>query len=318
MMNHERDDQSMNTDRAIPQRTSTHDFERYVPTAPTLSSSSLGWESVVVRVHQEPSEMKEELIVPTTPDILLLLTISGVMHVERRAQDGSQRSYIARAEDFCLTPGNAAPCSLRWKSLSPDPNHTLYLHLNQRLYSRAVEELVDRDPARLVLRDHSVFQDPLLLQLALGLQREVRQLTSASKLYVETIAETMIVHLLRHYSTQHIALPEYLQRLSRQQMKLVTDFILAHLQDPLSLSMLAQQIGFSSYHFARLFRRTTGQSPHQFVLDKRLEAAQRLLKETDLPLARLAVEVGFSNQGHFTQVFKRHVGLTPLRYRQQS
>jgi len=85
----------------------------------------------------------------------------------------------------------------------------------------------------------------------------------------------------------------------------------------LSLEMLAQQVGFSPYHFARLFRQTTGESPHQFVLRQRLVEATRLLKETDLPLAHVASEVGIPNQSHFTQAFKRRLGITPLVYRQE-
>jgi AraC family transcriptional regulator len=79
---------------------------------------------------------------------------------------------------------------------------------------------------------------------------------------------------------------------------------------------LAQQIGFSPYHFARLFRRTTGESPHQFVMRQRVEHAQRLLMQRDAPLAAVALACGFANQSHFTQSFKRQIGLTPRAYRQ--
>ena len=78
-------------------------------------------------------------------------------------------------------------------------------------------------------------------------------------------------------------------------MNQVIDFILTHLQDTLSVGMLAQQVGLSSYHFTRLFRRTTGESPHQFVLRQRLEAAQHLLRKTNLHLSQIALELGFSN-----------------------
>jgi AraC family transcriptional regulator len=98
-------------------------------------------------------------------------------------------------------------------------------------------------------------------------------------------------------------------------MQRVTDFILAHLSQGLSLELLAQQTGLSPYHFARLFRRTTGQSPHQFVLHRRVELAQQLLRETDAPLAYVAQQSGFASQSHLTQVFKRHLGLTPRTYR---
>ncbi len=311
------DDLSAKKERAIPSHTSTRDFEHYVASPPILSSRDLGWESVMVREYQEPTEMKEELLMPTAPDILLTLTISGVTHVECRALDGPWVSNVTHAGDLCLTPGDGAPYAVRWKSLSPEPIRVLYLHLNQHLFAQTIEELTSRDPARVMLQDRSGFQDPLLSQLSLALQREACQPVFASRLYADTTAEMMLVHLLRHYSTQHISVPEYTQGLSPQQMRRVIDFIYAHLQDALSVGLLAQQVGLSSYHFARLFRQTTGESPHQFLLLKRLEAAQRLLRKTDLPLSQIAQDVGFSNHGHFTQVFKQHMGLTPRQYRQQ-
>lgn len=64
------------------------------------------------------------------------------------------------------------------------------------------------------------------------------------------------------------------------------------------------------------FRQTTGESPHQFVLRQRIQRAQCLLKERDMPLAHVALESGFANQSHLTQAFKRHLGLTPRAYRQ--
>ncbi|HZR43879.1 MAG TPA: helix-turn-helix domain-containing protein, partial [Ktedonobacteraceae bacterium] len=125
------------------------------------------------------------------------------------------------------------------------------------------------------------------------------------------------VHLLRHYTSAPREIEELSQGLTRHQIKRVMDFTLAHLDQDLSLEALAQQIGFSAYHFARLFRQATGESPHQFVLRQRIERAQRLLAETDVPLAHVALECGFANQSHLSLVFKRHLGLTPRAYRQQ-
>src|SRR6266487_2016427 len=105
-------------------------------------------------------------------------------------------------------------------------------------------------------------------------------------------------------------------RLTQQQMRRVLDFVQEHLAQKLSLEVLARQAGFSPSHFARLFRHTTGESPHQFVLHQRIKRAQRLLTEREVPLARVARACGFADQSHLTQAFKRHLGLTPRAYRQ--
>src|SRR5258706_1262646 len=126
----------------------------------------------------------------------------------------------------------------------------------------------------------------------------------------------LAVHLLRHYTSTAGEIEEVSQGLTRHQVKRVTDFMRAHLSQDLSLDVLAQQIGFSPYHFARLFRQTMGESPHQFVLRQRIERAQHLLKEADVSLAHVAVESGYANHSHLTQAFKQHLGLTPRAYRQ--
>jgi AraC family transcriptional regulator len=190
--------------------------------------------------------------------------------------------------------------------------------LNKDLVSQTAEEMAGRDPTRLTLVGRSGFQDPLLTQIGLALWRELEQRTPAGKLYAQTAAQMLTVHLLRHYTSvgRDIDVKEPLQGLTRHQVKRVTDFMLAYLSQDLSLDALAQQIGFSAYHFARLFRQTIGESPHQFVLRLRIERAQHLLKETDIPLAHIALECGFASQSHLTQIFKRHLGLTPRAYRQ--
>ena len=224
---------------------------------------------------------------------------------------------VMHSEDLMLFPDVSVPSELRWKGLTSEPTQTLHLHLSKTLLARTAEELADYDPARLALIGRSGFQDPLLTQIGLAIWRELEQPTPAGKLYAQTAAQMLAVHLLQHYTCAPIHIKERSQGLTRQQVQRVTDFIQAHLGQDLTLEALAQQAGFSSFHFARLFRQTMGESPHQFVLRQRVERAQHLLKETDAPLAHIALESGFANQSHLTRIFKRYLGLTPRGYRQQ-
>jgi AraC family transcriptional regulator len=313
-----REDIATRKPQAIPHFTSTLDFEHYLPTAPTLSSKESGWDSVIVRAYHEPANLDETLF-PAGPDIYLVLVTSGTVQVDERKIYGSWVSYTIHEGDWYLTPADGEPYALRWKSLSSDPLKTLHLHLSADLFARTVQQVVDRDPSRVMVVERTGFQDPLLAQIGLNLQQELQSpaVASMGQIYAETAAQMLAAHLLRHYTTTNVFIPEYNRKLSSHQLQRLTTFILDHLNQPLSLEILAQQVGFSPYHFARLFRQTTGESPHQFVLRQRLEAAQRLLKETDLPLAHVALQVGIPNQSHFTQAFKRHRGMTPLVYRQQ-
>ena len=71
----------------------------------------------------------------------------------------------------------------------------------------------------------------------------------------------------------------------------------------------------SPFHFARMFKQSTEQSPHLYILLQRIKRAKELLASTDLPITEVAADVGFRTQGHFTGVFHRYTGFTPKVFR---
>lgn len=281
-----------------------------------LSSEHAGWEGLLAQAFHEPMEL-EGWITTAQPDISLVLFAGGAMRLEQRRAHGPWKAHYLRQGDLILTPDGGPAAEVRWQGLTAEPTQTLHLHLSKDLLARTAEEVAGRDPARLALVGRSGFQDPLLTQIGFALWRELEQRAPAGKLYAQTAAQMIAVHLLRHYTAGGAAMKEPAQGLSPQQMNRVIDYIQTHLTQDLSLESLAQQTGFSPYHFARLFRQTTGESPHHFVLRQRIERARRLLQKRDVPLAHVALESGFANQSHFTLVFKRQLGLTPLAYRRE-
>jgi AraC family transcriptional regulator len=88
-----------------------------------------------------------------------------------------------------------------------------------------------------------------------------------------------------------------------------------HLGESLHIERLASAVHISPFHFARLFKRATGLPPHAYLMRRRIERAKELLSKGGLPLVHVAAHVGFQTQGHFTEVFRRHAGLTPRRFR---
>jgi len=88
------------------------------------------------------------------------------------------------------------------------------------------------------------------------------------------------------------------------------------MEDDLSLDEMAQSVGLSTAHFARMFRKSTGETPHQFVLRQRVERAQAMLRAPDARVLDVAVACGFKTQQHFAQVFRDVCGISPTEYRQ--
>ena len=104
--------------------------------------------------------------------------------------------------------------------------------------------------------------------------------------------------------------------LAKWRHRRVVDFVEANLADPIRLPDLARAAGLSRMHFAAQFRASTGVRPHEFVTRRRIEHSQDLLRNSSLPLAQVALDVGFQSQAHFTTVFRDYVQETPGRWRQ--
>ncbi len=239
------------TERQQPASKSTDQTATAFPLL-SLSSKEAGWEGLVAQVFHEPMDL-EGWMVPATSDILLILFTGGAMHMEQREANGPWKAFVVRQQDLILGAGTDTSSEVRWKSLSSTPTQTLHLHLSKDLLACAAEEVGGYDPAHISLRSLDGFQDPLLAHIGLALWRELEQGAPAGKLYAQTAAQMLSIHLLRYYTSVGEAIKEPAHGLTLQQMRRVINCIQAHLGQDLSLEVLAQQTGFSPYHFARLF-----------------------------------------------------------------
>jgi AraC family transcriptional regulator len=125
-------------------------------------------------------------------------------------------------------------------------------------------------------------------------------------LYAESVGQTLVMHVARMERPQSTV-----NVLPKWRLKRVREHIDAHLDETLSLADLAAVAGLSRMHFAAQFRAATGYRPHDYLLYERIEKSKTILSSTDMPLAEVALTVGFQAQAHFTTVFKRITGETP-------
>jgi AraC family transcriptional regulator len=286
------------------------------------SSEGNGWDGLVLRAYHEPMRLTN-WVDPATPEVALIQLTRGTMLMEQRQSNGAWHAQRIQQGDLFLKPPIGRDHLLRWQALTDEPLETLHINLDSAVLLRTAAEMTNRDPTRVMLMSRSGFQDPLLRQIGLALWHELEQPTAAGSIYAQAAAQMLAAHLLRFYSTTPPVFDTSArdstagQRLTARQLGQVTDFVRASLDGELSLAALAHEAGFSPFHFARLFRRTTGESPHQFVLRQRIERAQSLLRESDLPVAHVALASGFANQSHLARAFKRHLGLSPAEYRRR-
>lgn len=281
-------------------------------TAPVCyrSSADLGWQDLAAQAFLEPSALDGWEVAPSQ-DMTLILFAGGAIRFGHRSRATAWTERVVSAGDLILRPGVPSRTEVRWTSVSAQPTRTLHLRVSHQLIARTAAELTEVDPTHVTLAPRVGFQDPLLAQVGSALWRELEQGSDAGRLYAQSAAQLLVVHLLRHYTIGGRTLSERAQPLTLVQVNRVAEFVQTHLNHNLSLAALAEQTGFSPYHFARLFRKATGESPHQYVLRQRIAHAARLLVAGELSLAQIALECGFANQSHFTQAFRRQLGCTP-------
>ncbi|WP_127534607.1 AraC family transcriptional regulator [Paenibacillus kobensis] len=121
---------------------------------------------------------------------------------------------------------------------------------------------------------------------------------------------------MRQNSSRNV-LPDSASSPSEERIQPVIDHILAHCAEPLGLEETAAMFYFSPAHLSRLFRRSTGFTYSEFVQLVRIRNAQELLRTTDRKVLEIAESSGFGNLSHFQHMFRKHVGMTPLKYRKE-
>jgi AraC family transcriptional regulator len=120
--------------------------------------------------------------------------------------------------------------------------------------------------------------------------------------------------VLRHHVALRVDLNPRRAAIGAPALRRVIEYIDAHLGQGLSLAELAGVAGLSPFHFARVFKRTTGLAPHQFVVRCRVERARDLLVRGQATVADVAAHVGFADQSHLSAHFKRVFGMTPAAF----
>lgn len=170
------------------------------------------------------------------------------------------------------------------------------------------------------LEHRVIFQDPTILHVAQLLRSEVISGGAAGNLYVESLRNLLAVHLLRNYTqeipSEPIAPSTQAIPLAALKLKQIKDHIEDRLAEDLSIANLADLVPMSPFHFARTFKASTGEAPHRYVMQRRIERAKVLLSVKQFSVAEVAYQTGFSNQSHFTAQFRKAIGMTPKQFRE--
>lgn len=156
--------------------------------------------------------------------------------------------------------------------------------------------------------------DPVIEGLLRSLAQEMDAGLELDPMLMEHVLSLVALRLARRAGAR-LGSPPNGARLRERQLKRVSEHVEAHLADDLSVTDLAAVAQMSNDSFARAFKKTTGQTPYRYLLQRRVRRAETLLADTDEAIARVAYAAGFSSQSHLTTTFRRINGLTPHAFR---
>jgi AraC family transcriptional regulator len=191
-------------------------------------------------------------------------------------------------------------------------------------FVRRVAEESGADPGGFEVLDRFCERDEPMERLMLSFLPELESGGLGGELYGESLASALAVHLLREHSSlgekakRRVARKPKPGGLSKRALRAATDYVGDNLASGLSLEEIAKAANLSPYHFARLFKESTGLSPHQYVIRERVERAKGLLRGTDLPVGEIARACGFSHHQHLARHFSRLTGTSPTRFRAEA
>lgn len=293
-----------------PARTSPIGLESYISGTTLISSDGVTWRDLFVQLFSR-NRSQAPFLVPAVAEPLIVWVISGEAIVEERDLGGEWSASQVKPTDFFLTR-TPEPYEMRWRSEGDQPFEVMHLYLAVPLFERIVREMLGTNSS-VSLQDISGGRDSTLSHI-LSLVHEALVKGDADALFVEGLAQSLAVHLVRKYTAsgqdarRSNALPG-------SKLRQATTYMDAHLAEQFDLTRLAKAVGMSEFHFSRLFKKATGLPPSLFFIRQRVAKAQLLLQETDASVIEIGLAVGYSSPSHFAQIFRRETGLSPTDYR---
>ncbi|NJR59834.1 MAG: helix-turn-helix transcriptional regulator [Cyanobacteria bacterium CRU_2_1] len=283
---------------------------------PILSSQAQGWDNILVEQFQHPpgeekSHFNEEhaICLSLAPRPVRLLQIKG------------GRTYVGLHSkgDVSVTPAKT-PFFFRWES----DDSCLQIRIASQFIQNVARETISAshgqvnatNPDRLELRLEFQTRDPQLEAIGMMLLAELKQESLGGRLYIESLANVLAVHLLRQYAAPQSRLIVHESGLSERQILQMVEYVDEYLHQDIKLADLATLLNISESHLSHRFKQAIGTTPYQYLLQQRIERAKQLLKQGDRSIMDIAFLCGFNSHSHLSKQFRQLTGMTPKTYRE--
>ena len=276
-----------------------------IVTASAVSSRRVGWNGIALEAFPDvPSSCIPEHDHPTH---FLNLFTSGRVRAQW-TMDGRTRSADHGAGTLYLLPAGSRDLA-SWSG----PSSRIILVMEPRFLAGTLDETAHMGDVE--LRPNWNFQDRHIVGILRALHADLEDGSPAGPLYGQSLSVALAHYLIRRFAVQTAPHRDYRNGMPAVRLNRVLDFMRQNCGQETRLWELASLAGMSPHYFCELFKKSTGVSPHQYLLRCRMDRAKEFLRSPQFTVRQIAEATGFADQSHFTKVFRRLVGLTPEQLR---
>ena len=284
-----------------------NEYKQVFSNPPILTSAGCDWDNIYLEYHNQ-TKTNTPRIYNSNHLIGINLNPSAIKALLNL--NGVKQTIYHHQGMVTIKPSGAY-----YQYATAKANKFIMLELDPKFVDSIAADWVNPEITKLI----PVFSnraDLLILQLALALKAELISGCLGGKIYSDSIVTALTAHLIRNYANFVPQPPKEYRGLAPKKLDNVIDYIQTYLELNLGIGELADLSGLSPFYFSRLFKESTGVTPYQYISRQRMERAKRLLQNTDVAIADIALRCGFSSQSSFSTAFRKVVGVTPKVYRQ--
>ncbi|MGH9972194.1 MAG: helix-turn-helix domain-containing protein [Pyrinomonadaceae bacterium] len=294
----------------VPRRSSASEISLLYPEAVAASSDTFGWQDIRV-IHLRHS--LSEVIVPPSDCHCLVLNLGTPLQLSAHFGKRTFEGRVRAGEVAIIPAGSSWTC----RSQGSHFRNALLLYLRPLFVRSAVAEF-NFSYTEIALTPQIGFKSKHIRHVAISLLHELNEANVVGRLYADSLAIGLAMQLVRRYSSLkdiHVGHGGMAPHKLRKAIGLIDHHLAEEEEGRVALRVVAKEVGMSYFHFSRAFKQSMGMSPTNYIAERRIERAKKLLQETDEPISEIALRAGFSSQSHFTTSFRRVAGATPKAFR---
>ena len=286
------------------------DKEMLYPQSVLRSSDGMGWQNVrAIHVHHSSNEVA----IPASDDHCMVLNLG--------AEFFTQICFSKRRFEGLIHSGEVAiiPAGSSWTCRTEGPESPVMLLLYLRpLFVRSAARELNFSQDEIGLTPQIGFKDKHICHVAKSLLHELNEANVVGRLYADSLATGLAIQLVRRYSSLrdiHVGHGGMAPHKLRKALALIDHHLCDEEEGRLALRAVARDVSMSYFHFSRAFKQSMGMTATNYIAERRIERAKKMLEETEMPISEIALRSGFSSQSHFTTAFRRLAGATPKAFR---